>query len=122
MYLKSTIAVVTVLLLTAGVCEAQSFGTGLDEYFRLEWKVEDGKRGPVITGQIYNEHGMWATDVQLLVEQLNTSGDVIEKSIGYVDSWVPPGDRAYFWIPVPSVATYRVTVHSFGFTGGGPGA
>lgn len=124
MYKKIAAAVVLVIVLATGVCQAQNFGEPLGARLRLQWEVEQAASGrPVITGHIYNDHYFWATAVHLLIEALDSSGRVISETIGYVDSWVPQGGRTYFEVLVPTAgARYRVTVLTvdwFGGRGGG---
>ncbi|MFQ5897009.1 MAG: hypothetical protein ACE5JN_02000 [Candidatus Methylomirabilia bacterium] len=102
------------IALGSGVCQAQGFGVRSEEYLRIEWEVgqASGERS-TISGYIYNDHDLWAAAIQLLVEELDASGRVVRKSVGYVDSWVRPSDRAYFEVAVSSTAaSYRVGVHS----------
>ena len=59
-------------------------------------------------------YGLAASDVRLLVETLDASGQTIAKTVGYVDSLVPPFGRTYFTVRLPAPgASYRVTVTSF---------
>ena len=99
----------------AGAGWAQNFGAPLDQYFRLEWEVAKGRQGrPALAGYIYNQHGVAAANVRLLIEELDSSGRAAARTIGYVNSDVPVFGRAFFEIPVPAAgATYRVTVYSF---------
>ncbi len=123
MYREIVAVVMAVAVMSgAGAGWAQSFGAPLDRYFRLEWEVAKGRHGrPAVTGYIYNDRGITAGDVRLLIEELDTSGRAVGHTIGYVNGDVPPRGRAFFEIPVPTAgATYRVTVHSFDWRGGGP--
>ena len=64
----------------------------------------------------------FATDVHLLVETLDASGAVITKTIGFVQGVVQFNDRVYFEVPLKAAgASYRVTVTSFDWKGGGGG-
>jgi hypothetical protein len=93
-----------------------------DRYFRLEWEVDQStKRGPVITGYVYETFGRLAEDMRLAIETLDAAGAVTGTRIGYVMGTVPPGARAYFEIPVPAASAYRVRILSFRWRNiGGP--
>ena len=61
--------------------------------------------------------------MQLLVETLDASGAVIARDIGFVRGVVQFNDRAYFEVPLKVTgASYRVSVTSLNWKGGGGGA
>lgn len=80
----------------------------LDRYFRLEWS----KNGRNVNGYVYNSSNRRASRMQLLVEGLDASGKVVTKTTTWVRD-VPPNNRAYFEVGVPTAASYRVSVLSF---------
>ena len=45
----------------------------------------------------------------LLLEGLDGSGRTVAKTT----TWVPPNNRAFFEVPVPTAAAYQVSVQSF---------
>jgi hypothetical protein len=60
--------------------------------------------------------------VRLLVETLDASGAVVARNIGFVRGVVPLNDRTYFEVPLKvSGASYRVSVTSLDWKGGGGG-
>lgn len=108
---------------SAVVARAQSYAVpDPDRYFRLEWEAgQSRKRGPVITGYIYETFGRLAEDMRLAIETLDAAGAVTGTRIGYVMGTVPPGARAHFEIPVPAASGYRVRILSFRWRNiGGP--
>jgi hypothetical protein len=111
MGMKSVVVVVMVIVGGTGICQAQSPGPG-GELLPLEWKVgQIGSGQPTITGHIDNRHVFGARGIQLLVEELDSSGRRVSQTIGYLNWDVPPGGRAYFEIRVPTAGgTYRVTL------------
>lgn len=115
MHSKILAAALGAVILGTSVGWAQNFGAPLDRFFRLEWEAEQARSGQrVVTGYLYNDHGLWADNVRLLVEVLDPAGRVVAKTIGYVNGWVPPKGRAYFEVLVPAGGVaYRVTVQSF---------
>jgi hypothetical protein len=97
----------------------------LASYLRVDFTVEPGKGGRMrLTGYVYNTWDKWATDVRLLAEALDTSGQVVGATPISVYGKVPPGNRSYFDAPLAATgSSYRVTVQSadwrtFGAGGG----
>lgn len=103
---------------------AVSAPSGIDSRIRLDWEAGTRRGGkPVIQGYVYNDYGRPAADVHLLVETLDASGAVIARTIGFVRGVVHFNDRAYFEVPLKATgASYRVTVTSFDWKGGGGGS
>lgn len=102
---------------------AVSAPSGIDARIRLDWEAGTRRGGkPTIQGYVHNDYGRPATDVHLLVETLDASGAVIARTIGYVQGVVQFNDRVYFEVPLKATgASYRVTVTSFDWKGGGGG-
>ncbi len=118
--------ILAVLLLStgAGWVAAQGFGRPADADLRLEWAGAEDRRGrPVVNGYVYNQRaGSYATSVQLLVEALDASGQVVGSTSGLVLGDVPPSNRAYFETRAPAKgASYRVTIQSFSWRAYGAG-
>ena len=103
------------VLAGAGVASAQVPAVPFGQNFRVEWEVAAGRDGrPLLDGYVYSNYGLAASDVRLLVETLDASGQTVAKTVGYVDSLVPPFGRTYFTVRLPAPgASYRVTVTSF---------
>jgi hypothetical protein len=102
---------------------AVSAPSGIDARIRLDWEAGTKRGGkPVIQGYVYNDYGRPATDVHLLVETLDASGAVTARTIGFVVGAIQFNDRVYFEVPLKATgASYRVTVTSFDWKGGGGG-
>lgn len=116
--------VALLFLLDAGSVAAQGFGRPADADLRLEWAGAEDRRGrPVVSGYVYNQRaGAYATSVQLLVEALDASGQVVGSTGGFVLGDVPPSSRAYFETRAPAkAASYRVTIQSFSWRTYGAG-
>jgi len=112
---------VLVLLGTAGPIgtlarAAQLFAPEtLDRNFRLEWS----RAGKNLNGFVYNMANRRAARMILLVEGLDGSGQPVTKTTTWVRD-VPPNNRAFFQVAVPTAADYRVTVQSFDWVEDGP--
>lgn len=106
---------------TAGVSAQIYAPQSLERYFRLEWEVTHGRKGPVIEGYVYNKALRGAERMRLQIERLDTSGTVVGSSTVWVFGVVPADGRRYFEASVPDATSYRVQVLSFDWTGGGGG-
>jgi hypothetical protein len=80
----------------------------LDRYFTLEWS----RAGRNLNGYVYNTGNRRAAHMILLVEGLDGSGHPVNKTTTWVRD-VPPNNRAFFEVAVPTAAAYRVSVQSF---------
>ena len=103
----------------AGVSAQIYASQSLERYFRLEWQVTHGRRGPAIEGYVYNKAMRDAERMRLLVERLDDAGKVVGSSTVWVLGGVRMDGRAYFNASVPDAVSYRVQVLSFDWTGGG---
>jgi len=102
---------------------AQMASRPLESYLRVEWKAEPWKGGRArITGYVYNERDFWAGNVQLLVEVLDASGQLVGSTLATVYGEVPPRNRSYFEVGLSMAgSSYRVTVRSVDWRGYGTG-
>jgi len=80
----------------------------LDRYFQIEWS----RAGRNVNGYVYNAGNRRAAHMILLVEGLDGSGKAVNKTTTWVRD-VPPNNRAFFEVAVPTAAAYRVWVQSF---------
>jgi hypothetical protein len=122
--LGAALAVALMLVEGAGGAAAQGYATPKTEpQFRVEWQAGKSKKGaPIIEGYVYNTRPIGATDIRLLVEILDSQGQVIGKTYGVVLGFVGAFDRLYFDVALPMTgAGYRVSVSSFELKGGGGG-
>ena len=99
-----------------GVVSAQNFGSAAPErFFRVDAEGAQGRGAqPLVRGYVYNNSSASAERLQLLVESLDGSGQVIGKSLVRVDNIVPALGRTYFDAPVGVTgASYRVAVYYY---------
>ncbi len=110
-----SLLVTAALLGAAAVARAQSYALpDADRHFRLEWEAgQSKKRGPVITGYVYETEGRNTDGMRLAIETLDSDGNVTGTTMGYVMGMIPGGGRAYFEIPVPAASAYRVRILFF---------
>jgi hypothetical protein len=124
MAMRRRIAALTVAALLTGAAgsSAQIYAPqSLERYFRLEWEVTRGKKGPAIEGYVSNKGPRPAERMRLQIERLDASGRVVGSSTVWVLGGVPMDGRAYFSASVPDATSYRMQVLSFDWTGGGGG-
>jgi hypothetical protein len=119
--MRVKILLLAVLLLGAVGAEAQSwYIQGADRYFRVEASPGQGRRGPIVSGYVYNDYGQTADRVWLLIEALDGSGQVTASSRTMVVGTVPNGGRSYFEAPAPGAgSSYRVRVTTYEWIGRG---
>jgi hypothetical protein len=120
--MRVSIVLLAALLLLAPVARAQSYVVqGAERYFSVEASPSQGRRGPVVSGYVYNTYGHAADRVWVVVEALDATGQVTASTNARVVGTVPNGGRAYFEAPAPAGGTtYRARVTSYEWVGRGP--
>jgi hypothetical protein len=123
--LCSAVAILLVLTASATLPLSAQVPPTHASYLRIDFSVEPAKGGRTkVSGYVYNSWDKWATDVRLLVEALDASGQAVGSTSVAVYGKVPPGNRSYFDAPLTATgASYRVTVQTadwrtFGAGGG----
>ena len=85
-----------------------------ERYFTVSWETFERRGRPHLSGYIVSEYGAPAARVQLLVESLDTSGQVVAQRVEWVAGDVAPFSRRYFEVAAPGPASsYRVRVFAF---------
>src|SRR5258706_9994028 len=115
-----SLGVAVLACLVPGLTLAQGAATrytplvlGWERFFTITSEtVQSGGRAQV-AGTVVNESGFAAQRVQLLVEGLDQSGQVISQSVVWLGHGVGPGGRAYFDVPAPPGVRHRVSVFAF---------
>lgn len=119
---RITALTVAALLTGAAGVSAQVYAPqSLERYFRLEWQMARGRKGPAIEGYVYNQAMRTAEHMRLQIERLDASGKVLGSSTVWVLGTVRMDGRTHFSASVPDAASYRVQVLSFDWTCGGGG-
>ena len=91
-------------------------------YFKLQWETADHKGRPVVQGSIFNDYGVPARKVRVLVNSLDAAGGVTAQTIGYVALDLTAGTSSPFEVPVPArAAAYRVEIFSWEWIQSGGG-
>ena len=101
----------------------QPLVVGWERYFAIEWEPGTRNGHPVVQGSVLNDWGWPASSIQLLVEGLDPSGQVVTQDIAWLGTPLTPGMRAYFEVPVKDPRPgYRVSVFAFNWVQSGNGA
>ena len=113
MILRGFLTTVIVLLLTGAAGAQTDFGADPARYLKLDWTTAPAGPQTAVWGHVYNDFGLPARDIQLLVQALDEAGRPVAHTITRVPFVLAPGTTASFEARVPPAATYRVSVASF---------
>jgi hypothetical protein len=111
---RTGLAAMAAMLLTPPVIAAENFAMpDAARVFRVEWQSRPNGDGAVVDGYVFNDSGIIAERVRLLVEGLDLAGQVTSQTIVYARH-TQPYTSTYFWSRAPAAAhTYRVSVLSY---------
>lgn len=112
------LAIAAVFVLAAGTDVAAQRLTphivGWERYFAVEWETFDQRGQSHLGGYVVNRYGSPASRIQLLVDSLDASGQIVAQRIEWLGGDVGPFSRRYFEVAVPQPASsYRVSVFAF---------
>lgn len=87
---------------------------GWEQFFKLDWQAEEAGGRPVVSGHVFNDWGMPAANMRLLVDGLDAEGRVLEQKVSWLGFTLTPGTRAPFQVVLAEpAAAYRVSVFAF---------
>jgi hypothetical protein len=93
-----------------------------ERFFKVDWRVAQEGPTPVVQGRVYNDWGLAARDVRLLVEGIDANGRVRWQRIEPLTGDLTPGTAMPFVVRVDQPApAYRVSVYSFDWVQSGGG-
>lgn len=103
-----------VACLVPGLADAQGARytpliVGWERFFTITSETGGGR----VSGYVTNEWGFAATRVQILVDGLDDSGQVVAQSVSWLGHGVGPGARVYFTVRAPAGSRHRVSVFAF---------
>ena len=113
MIVRGILTTAIVLLLTAAATAQTDFGADPARNLKLDWKAVPSGPQAVVWGHVYNDFGLPARDIELLVEALDETGRPVARTTALVPYILTPGTTGYFEARVPPAANYRVSVASF---------
>jgi hypothetical protein len=121
MRVRALVIAALVGMLAAGTpVAAQSLSPtfpGWERYFKVSWEPFDRRGQPYLSGYVVNSYGVTATRVQLLVDSLDSSGQITAQRVEWLGGSNLPGfSSTYFEVPIRQPAPkYRVSVFAFDF-------
>lgn len=128
MTIRTTVASVLLLLaLAPGVqpsaaAPLQPLVVGWERYFTIDWHAGVNGGHPVVYGRIYNNWGVEAANVRLLVDAIDERGVMVSQTVGWLAMPLTPGTTAPFEVAVDrDGASYRVRVFAFDWAQRGRG-
>lgn len=87
-----------------------------ERYFTVSWETFERRGRPHLSGYVVNRYGEPAARIQLLVEALDSSGQIVAQRMEWLGGDLGAFSRVYFEVPVPQPASsYRVSVFAFDF-------
>src|SRR5262245_17156407 len=87
---------------------------GWERYFSITWEPFERHGVHYVGGYVDNTFGLPARRIQLLVDGLDASGNVVSQKVSWLGSDLTPGTHAYFETRDPEPGkTYRVRVFAF---------
>lgn len=90
-----------------------------DQFFHLAFDTVKNARGQsIVTGYVYNDYGIPADNVQVLIISTDASGRPVASTTRTVRGVVPALGRGYFEAEVPDGGRYEIHVVSFDFVVG----
>jgi len=108
------------LPLTAHISNRASAATyepmvrGWERYFSITWEPFERRGVRYVGGYVDNTFGLPARRIQLLVDGLDSSGNVVSQKVSWLGTDLTPGTHAYFETRAPEPGTaYRVSVFAF---------
>ena len=111
--IRALAAVVALAVLTGSAAAGEPVTAGVD--FRVDADFDQiSRRGPAVSGWLYNDRGYGVSNVRLRVEVMDATGGVLGTGEGWLYGNVPGRGRGYFFVIVPRRGeSYRITVLSF---------
>ena len=113
------VTVLAAVLATGAHAEAQRLTPHVpswERYFTVSWETFERRGRPHLNGYVVSQYGAPAQRIQLLVESLDSSGQVVAQRLQWMPGEVAPFSRGYFQVPVPEPAPrYQVRVYAFDF-------
>lgn len=103
----------SLLLASTVTARALYSAESLERWFGLEWTVRPGPAGAMLEGYVSNKTDMEAERMQVSIEHLDSSGQVVGETTTWVLGNLPARNRSFFQAHVPPAASYRVVVLSF---------
>jgi hypothetical protein len=93
--------------------ELQPLMAGWERLFTVDWQPSQYRGTPVVQGYVTNVSPYHTTNIRVLVEGLDTGGQVTSQRVAWIPGELLGGGRAFFQIPAGPAPSYRVRVFSY---------
>lgn len=84
-----------------------------EQQFRIESAVTARAGKSVVSGTVWNTTNWGAKRIQLLVDGLDPGGATVNQRVVWLGVDLGGGGHAFFEVPMPAAASYRVSVFAF---------
>ena len=117
--MRRTLAIlgfVTLVATMAGVgaaAELEPQMGGWEWVFTVDWQPGQYRGQPVVEGYVTNISPYETTQIRVLVESLDGTGQVTGQRIAWVPGDLGGGGRLFFQVPAAPAPAYRVRVFSY---------
>jgi len=81
-----------------------------ENQLRAEWRSQVLGDRARLTGTVSNAWIMYASDIVLLVDSLDSAGKIVAQTQARLWRTVAPGSDVYFDLTLPAAASYRVQI------------
>ena len=113
MIIRCVLVALSILLFSGAAVAQTDFGADPARYLKLDWQTAPAGPQTAVWGHVYNDFGLPARDIQLLVQALDEAGRPVAQTIAWIPFVLAPGTTGSFEARVPSASSYRVSVASF---------
>ena len=110
---RATIALLSLLTMATSAPTAAPLSplvSDWEQWFRIDSQVSVRDSASVVSGTVWNTSDWSAKRVRLLVEGLGSDGQPVSQRVVWLGLDLPKGAHAYFEVPMPASASYRVSV------------
>ncbi len=86
---------------------------GWERIFTVDWQPAEYRGKPTVEGYVNNVSPYNTRSIRVLVERLDTAGQVTNQQIAWVPGDLLGGGRLFFQVPTAPAPAYRVRVFSY---------
>jgi hypothetical protein len=117
--MKRTLTMLALAVLVVGsampaaAAELQPMMAGWERIFTVDWQPAEYRGKPTVEGYVNNVSPYNTRSIRVLVERLDTAGQVTNQQIAWVPGDLLGGGRLFFQVPTAPASAYRVRVFSY---------
>ena len=117
--MKRTLTMLGLVVLVVGsampaaAAELQPMMAGWERIFTVDWQPAEYRGKPIVEGYVNNVSPYNTRSIRVLVERLDTAGQVTNQQIAWVPGDLLGGGRLFFQVPTAPAPAYRVRVFSY---------